>query len=246
MFLTANALVIRYGIDETIAKFYVDREPPKDNLYWKGKELYLRPQPGYIFLPLITDLFFKAGVNKEELLSENFVTLLEQIGDISASQEFHFITTNEALERCKELVRNFGKVDLVRDLDEYFNGVGNYISQLTTPFKALHRGDLFLFSLLALEIDQPKLKELISIWFALISTLLLLDDAEDVDSDRAANEENAFIESGENREGFEKIKALLSSNLDTLAATSKTLADALHKKFTAIADKPFIKQCLNA
>jgi hypothetical protein len=246
MFLTANALVIRYGIDEVIAKFYVDREPPKDNLYWKGKELYLRPQPGYIFLPLITDLFFRAGVSKQELLSENFVSLLEQIGDISARQEFDLITTEEAVKSCKKLVQSFSKADLVSDLEDYFKGIQNYITQLTTPFKALHRGDLFLFSLVALEIDQHKLKELISIWFALISTLLLLDDAEDVDLDRTANEENAFIESGENKEGFNQIKALLLSNLDTLATINRTLADALHKKFIAMAEKPFIKQYLNA
>lgn len=245
MFLTADVLVIRYGIDEAIAKFYVDREPPKDNLYWKGKELYLRPQPGYIFLPLITDLFLKAGVSKAELLSNRFVEALEHIGHYSAEQEFNIINTNEAISKCEELVASFD-IGFINDLRNYFSGEQNYISALATPFKALHRGDLFLYSLAVLELDANKRTEMIRIWFSLISTLLLLDDAEDMESDKRANDENAFLESGADKMGFEKIKSLLSANLDHLATLNKPLADALHKKFIAVAEKPFIKEYLNA
>lgn len=245
MFLTADALVIRYGIDEAIAKFYTDREPPKNNLYWKGKELYLRPQPGYIFLPLITDLFFKAGVSKAELLSNSFVETLENIGHYSAEQEFNIINTSEAISKCEDLV-SFYDAGFVNDLRNYFSGKQNYISDLSTPFKALHRGDLFLYSLAVLQVDVNKRTELIRIWFSLISTLLLLDDAEDVESDKKANDENAFLESGADKTGFERIKSLLSANLDHLAILNKSLANALHKKFVAVADKPFIKEYLNA
>jgi hypothetical protein len=42
MFVSSNFLAIHYGVNDTIAKFFVDREPPINNLYWKDKLLYLR------------------------------------------------------------------------------------------------------------------------------------------------------------------------------------------------------------
>jgi hypothetical protein len=247
MFLTANSIVAHYGIDEAIAKFYVDREPPKNNLYWKDKLLYVRPQPGYLFLPLITDLYFKSGISKEILLSEQFVQLLEQIGHYSAEHELQLISNEEALLKCIKLVEPIAvNKTLLQTLKAYFNKQKNFIAELTTPFPALHRGDLFLFSLCLLSLDAAKEQELIKTWFALISTLLLLDDAEDYDIDKENNEENAFIESGSNKEGFENIKTLLANNLNHLAAINPTLADALQQQFIIATDKSFIKEYTNA
>ncbi len=56
MFISTGYLGIQYGVDNNIAKFFVDREPPANNLYWKDKYLYLRPSPGYLFIPLIVDI----------------------------------------------------------------------------------------------------------------------------------------------------------------------------------------------
>lgn len=247
MFLTANALALQYGVDDRIAKFFVDREPPKDNLYWQGKLLYLRPQPGYIFLPLITDLFYRSGVSMEQLLDEKFIVLLERIGHYSAQQEFDLITKDEAIESCRRLVAAGDRAEpFLTALMAYFNGQANQIALMARPFKALHRGDLFLFGLCELEEDLDKKVALAGTWFALITTLLLLDDAEDYQDDAEKGQENAFIESGSNQEGFDRIKAMLASNLDQLAALNPTMANSLHRQFTALADKPGIKQYLNA
>jgi hypothetical protein len=246
MFLTANALVQEFGVDKTIAKFFVDREPPKDNLYWKDKLLYLRPQPGYIFLPLIVDLFYRSGVQLEELLSEEFITTLEQIGHYAAQEEFNLIAKKEAIESCKKLVEVFKDDKFLNDLAEYLNGGQNEISALTTPFKALHRGDLFLFSLCVLKCDEEKKMQLVKTWFALISTLLLLDDSEDYDSDLETGDENAFVESGSNQEGFAKLKSLLAENLHHITLINAAMANGLHQKFIALAEKPGIKKYLNA
>lgn len=244
MFLTANALVQEFGIDEKIAKFFVDREPPKENLYWKDKLLYLRPQPGYIFLPLIVDLLYRSGIEIEELLSEKFISVLEQIGHFAAQEEFNLITKSEAVNACKKLVEISDK----KFLDEvvgYLHGADNDLSVAATPFKALHRGDLFLFSLCILNCGREKKMELANTWFALISTLLLLDDSEDYHSDLETGDENAFIESGSNQEGFNKIKSLLAKNLHHIAAINASMSNGLHQKFIALADKPGIKEYLN-
>src|SRR3954464_6567043 len=105
MFLSAKQLINNYGLDEQISKFFVDREPPKDNLYWHEKLLYLRPAPGYIFIPLIVDLYAKLGIDREQLLSEEFVSTMEQIGHISALEETTQITVEEAIEKGAALVQ---------------------------------------------------------------------------------------------------------------------------------------------
>ena len=244
MFLTANALVHEFGIAESIAKFFVDREPPKDNLYWKDKELYLRPQPGYIFLPLIVDLYYKHGLSVEELLSEKFITILEKIGHHSAEEEFGLINNEQAIKYCSELVKNNDEHFLNKVID-HFNEAGNEISSLTTPFRSLHRGDLFLFSIVVLGCSEAKKLQLVETWFALITTLLLLDDSEDYNTDIENGDENAFIESGSNQEGFNRIKELLAKNLDHIKSINPAMANGLHRKFTTLADKPGIKEYLN-
>ncbi len=76
MFISADFLAIQYGVDDAIAKFFVDRKPPENNLYWKGKELYLRKEPGWLFIPLIVDLLFRLGIPKQQLLSSKFIELI--------------------------------------------------------------------------------------------------------------------------------------------------------------------------
>jgi hypothetical protein len=56
MFVSAGFLGIQYGVDDKIGKFFVDRDPPAENLYWKDKLMYLRVEPGWLFIPLIVEL----------------------------------------------------------------------------------------------------------------------------------------------------------------------------------------------
>jgi hypothetical protein len=247
MFLSAQALAIEYGIDDRIAKFYVDREPPPDNLYWKDKLLYLRPQPGYLFIPLIADLFYRSGIAIEILLSEEYIGTMEQVLHLAAEQEYDVISHEMLNEACSAIAgvasRNKETFDLVTG---YFAGEKNDIYELAVPFKALHRGDVFLYSMCVLDIDQAKFLSLVKTWFALISTLLLMDDSEDYINDLASGDENVFIESGSSREGFDRIKNMLSVNLDHIQSINYSMAHALHKKVVNIPGKPGIKEYLNA
>ena len=76
MFISTDFLAIKFGVDDAIARFFVDREPPANNLYWKDKLLYLRPAPGYLFIPLIVDLLFKIGIERQQLLVQANRTIL--------------------------------------------------------------------------------------------------------------------------------------------------------------------------
>src|SRR5438045_9553131 len=103
MFVSTNALTIYYGVDDKIAQFFVDREPPKDNLYWKDKLLYLRLEPGYIFIPLIVDILYKLGIERAQLLSDKFIDLMEAMGHISALEESKKIDHSETITEAKKL-----------------------------------------------------------------------------------------------------------------------------------------------
>lgn len=247
MFISAGYLGIQYGVDDKIAKFFSDREPPKDNLYWKDKLMYLRPEPGWLFIPLIVDLLYKCGIDRGQLLSDKFVGLMEDIGHISAQEETHLITHGQAIQACIDLVKNdhtneqyyLNLVDFIK------GGTDNPFTQLATPFKALHRGDYFLFALCALNFEPGLEIKLVQYWFALISTLLLLDDADDLNDDKINGDPNAFIESGLHKEGIESIKQLVSSNLKLIGAINRSMAARLDRSFVSLQSIPYINQLLN-
>lgn len=233
MFVSAKQLVNTYGIDNAIARFFVDREPPADNLYWHEKLLYLRPAPGYLFIPLIVDLLSKLGIEKQQLLSEEFVSTMEQTGHISALEETKRITDKEAIQKCEEIIKNNSKNELwLKNVTNYFSGkTDNLINALATPFKSLHRGDVFLFSLCSLQFPQSLFVQVTQQWFALISTLLLLDDAEDIESDKKTGDENAFLESGLTAAGINRITLLIEQNIKKIDSVNVTMAVELERQF---------------
>jgi len=247
MFISTGYLGIQYGVDNKIAKFFVDREPPANNLYWNDKSLYLGPSPGYLFIPLIADLLFKLGIDRQQLLSDEFINCLEQTGHISALEETKQLSYAEAIERCTALAReNCRNENWLNTVIDYFKGnADNLFISIATPFKALHRGDVFLFSLSALDFPEELFQKIVKYWFALISTLLLLDDAEDITDDRANNEENAFLESGLDKQGIERVKQLIAHNLRTISSINSMMAMKLDNQFKELVKKPYISPLIN-
>lgn len=247
MFVSANFLSIQFGLNDHIAKFFVDREPPRDNLYWRDKLLYLRQEPGYLFIPIIVDTLYKLGIDKFILLSDEYVQLLEKIGHIAALQEAEKITDNQAVEQCIALTDSIAKNQhFYTALLDYIKGNNNnFIKNYCTPFNALHRGDIFLFSLVVLDFDNELAEKIVQFWFAIITSFLLLDDADDIEKDKINQHENAFLESGLDKAGIEQIKQLLSANLRLLETINKPLAKGIDKLFIKMAELPTIQQYLN-
>jgi hypothetical protein len=233
MFVSSSFLEINYGVDSKIAQFFVDREPPVDNLYWKDKLLYLRPSPGYLFIPLMVDLLYRLTIDREQLLSEQFVSTMEQIGHFSALEETGQITEDEAIMKSAELVKPWSNnSDWYDNLDKYFqNKMESFFYRLSTPFKALRRGDLFLFSLNVLSFSATLNEKIAEQWFALISVLLIMDDSEDINADKQTGDKNAFLESGLNSEGIRKIKELVAESLLKISAINPAMALQLRHQF---------------
>jgi len=239
MFISSSFLEINYGVDAKIARFFVDREPPADNLYWHEKLLYLRPAPGYLFIPLIVDLLFRLGIDREQLLSEEFAVTMEQVGHISALEETKQISNDEAIKKCSELVKNTCKSE------EWYNNLVKYLNHkedniftfLSAPFKALQRGDVFLFAVCALQFPAKLCAKIAEQWFALISILLLMDDAEDIKADKETGEENVFLESGLTADGIKKVEELVSRSLKKIGTLSPAMALQLKKKYNEHIEK---------
>lgn len=247
MFISSFFLTGKYGVDDKIATFFADREPPVNNLYWKGKLLYLRPSPGYLFIPLIVDLFFKLGINKQQLLSEQFVGAMEQIGHICALEETGQISVSDAIKLCSDLVKSScrNKEWHSHLFDFLNNGNKIFFDRFSTPFKALHRGDVFLFSVCKLEFTNELGEKLAEHWFALISILLLLDDAEDIETDQETGEVNAFLESGLNTAGVKNILEWVDKSLTKIETINSSMAHQLHEQFTELLNQPHILKYLN-
>jgi hypothetical protein len=109
----------------------------------------------------------------------------------------------------------------------------------------LHRGDIFLFSVTILDFDDEKAKEIVKYWFAIIGSFLMLDDANDLESDKKTGELNSFLQSGLDKDGIEQIKNLLGDMLATLKTFNKPLARAIDNQFVKMAELPHIQQYLN-
>lgn len=236
MFISTKHLVEQYGVDETIARYFVDRDPPVGNLYWHEKLLYLRPAPGYLFIPLIIDLLYKLGLNKEELLGEEFVTIMEGIGHISALEETDKISRLESIKQCEQLVKPTCKnIKWLAVVNDYYAGnADNLFKKRERSLKTLHRGDIFLFALCALEFDDSLFEKVAEQWFALITLLLLLDDADDFDGDKESGDENAYIESELTEEGKQRLAEIVSQGLKDIEPVNHKLSKALEVQFQLI------------
>lgn len=247
MFVSADFLAIQYGIHDKVAKFFADREPPANNLYWHGKLLYLRHEAGYLFIPIIVDTLNKMGIDREILLGNQYIDLLEQIGHIAALQETGQLTYEQAINECilltsgKEVNANFYKA-----LVNYMQGnSNNFIKPMCAPFAALHRGDMFLFSLAVLNFSDELAVKIIEFWFALISSFLMLDDADDFEKDKKNTDENTFLQSALDKDGASKLKTLITHNLAVLVNINKPLARVMETQFIKMNQLPHIHQYLN-
>lgn len=240
MFVTTDMLAEQYGVHDVTAKFFVEREPPKNNLYWHDRLLYLKPNPGFLIIPVLVDTLNKMKIPRSVLLTNEYIQLLEQFSHIAALEEIEKITHQQAIEMCINLVKHQVKNTFCFNaLIQYFNGdKENFVAKLATPFKALHRADFFLLALVVLDFTDDEAQKFVTNCCAVMWSFLMLDDADDIEIDKQGNDPNCFHEAGLNNAGYEKIKALLRQLLDTLKTFNKTLARTIDTQLIEISKQP--------
>ena len=62
MFISVNHLEKEMGVNSRIGRFFVDRKPPENNSFWKGRLLYVGFGNGFVSIPVYYDILFRIGL----------------------------------------------------------------------------------------------------------------------------------------------------------------------------------------
>lgn len=235
MFLSKDDLKLSYGVDMEIGRCYVDRKVPANNRYWAKRQLYVTPMPGYVFMPIFSDLAYRCGIPKKYLLSDAYLELAEGIMDSAGRLEAREINWQEHIAECDALaMTRLGNEDFLEDLRHYFAGKPTPSGmQFGTAFKSLNRADTYLFSLAHIPFNRELQQQLLDAWYALITYFLLMDDLEDVRSDFDKQEENAVLDAGLTEEGAARIIGMIDHSYDRMSQVSPVMANRIdHKRAT--------------
>jgi len=238
MYISVNHLNKNLGVDETIARFFVDRKVPEDSVFWKNRLLYVGRGNGYISIPVYYDILFRIGLPKELLLEEAHIHFMEQVMHYAMLVEFREIIFPFQLQKIKELLANRIKNR------SFYDELLEYLSKpvllpkgrlgMTVP--SLNRADVFLFILCDLPLTELQMDQAIAYWYALHSSYLLMDDIYDFKMDQQEKEENAVIELGGEQEGFEKAFSMLDENFRKIKVINPSLSQYFEESMEGLHD----------
>ncbi len=238
MFLTKDDLKLSYGVDLAIGKFYVDRQVPQDNLYWKGRSIYVPGASGYIFMPIYADLLKRSGAETSFLLSEVFLTINESILHSAALLEHQQVDWNAHVRQCIEIVKpHVQHFSLFEELQKYLlknKPIKTEGCRLGTDFPSLNRADSYLLALSCIPGNSFDIQKAIDAWYAMITYFLLMDDLADIRNDLLHGEENAILEAGLNEQGVQKIEQMMGEAITKLNTISPVLANRIEYKKSLI------------
>ena len=238
MFISVRHLHDNMGVDEKIARFFVDREVPLNNVFWKKRLLYVGRGNGYISIPVYYDLLFRLGVPQELLLAERHVQFMELVMHYAILVEFGQISSAEQLSEIKRLLS--GRIKN----DQFYQELISYLEQpvltplgnLGTQLTSLNRADVFLFILCDLPLSDQQIKMAIEYWYALHTSYLLMDDMSDYKSDKEDKEENSVIELGDGEPGFKKAFEILRANSKNIQSLNPVLAEFFEESMMRLHD----------
>src|SRR5215467_12513207 len=98
MYTSVKELNLQMGVDAQIARFFVDRKVPENNIFWKDRLLYVSGGNGFTFIPVYYDLLFRTGIPKEDLLAEQHVQFMERVMHFATLLEFKLISYDDHLD----------------------------------------------------------------------------------------------------------------------------------------------------
>jgi hypothetical protein len=229
VFISVNQFEREMGVNKKIGGFFVDRKPPENNSFWKGKLLYIGFGNGYVSIPVFYDILNKIGLSEEVLLGEIHIRFMEELMHFAILQERNEISKSEELKYIRGLLR--GRIQHTG----YFESLNNYLNQeilkpldlFGTPYPALNRADVFLYVLCDLPLSEKQWQLALRYWYALHPSYLIMDDIRDYSMDMENGEENVITEMGGGVAGFDKAFAILRNNGETMKEINPLLAGFL-------------------
>ena len=247
MFTSKQELSGNLGVDPQIAAYFVDRAVPKNNIYWKGRYLYVARGTGYLFIPLFYDLQLRAGVDMKVLLDENYVQLMEAILDFAGRYESGELDFYTHIRQIDDLVaKQSVQPWLLEELREYFSRFPlQPIARLGTANEALNRGDALLYLLTVLPVNEATIRLIIDYWYLLVPSFLMMDDIMDLQEDQEKQEENSLKHYGYDAAGVKKALAYLDKNFTILESVNPLLGNFFITTLEQKRETPYFKHLLN-
>lgn len=229
MVITSRILQEKWGIDPEIADYFAnERAVPKDNLHWGNRRIYISGGFGFLFIPIVFDLIHKLGIDKKDLLEENHVKLTELILHYSQEYELNQINFNEFINKCKKLVSNkIKQPNFYRSLNSHFSREPLSVFEFETKYKALGRGDSYLFTLVNLKVTDEWIKNFLPYWYGVMRPIFLFDDFRDLEEDKRNGEENIIIEMGGNADALTKATEMALFNINVLKEINEKLSNTM-------------------
>jgi hypothetical protein len=227
------------GVDEVIARFFVDRKVPANNSFWQKRLLYIGRANGYISIPVYYDILYRVGVPKENLLEEQHVYFMEQLMHYAILYERQEISFFQQLEKINEMLA--GRIKNPAFYEELLNYLTQPVllprKRLGLNLPSLNRADVFLFVLCDLPLSNKALDDAIRYWYALHPSYLIFDDVYDYAKDKSEGEENVILELGGGSEGLEKAIGILENNAEILKEVSPALCDSIYLHIEEIRER---------
>jgi|694.fasta_scaffold12430_3 hypothetical protein len=235
MFLSKDDLKLAYGVDMLIGETYVNRKVPQDNLYWKNRKIYVPSAPGYTFMPIFSDLLYRCGADRQELIGEDFLNLSEAILHSAALLEHKQLGWEAHTDEVVALVApSIVDGKLFEELKAYagkLHPIKTVSGRLGAAFPSLNRADSYLFSLVVINSPSFDVDKAIRAWYALMTYFLILDDLADIREDLLNGEENVLIDAGLDEAGAEKVMQMIDESISTMNLVNPVMANRIeHKK----------------
>ncbi|HSZ35173.1 MAG TPA: hypothetical protein VK772_17790 [Puia sp.] len=229
MFISVNQFEREMGVNKTIGRFFVDRKPPENNSFWKGRLLYISFGNGFVSIPVYYDILYRIGVPLEILLSETHIVFMERLMHYAIEQEKKEISKKEELDSIRDMLK--GRIKN----SDYYTALNQYLDQTVLrpmgsfglPHPSLNRADVFLYVLCDLPLSDTQWESALKYWYALHPTYLIMDDVRDFTKDKEEGEENVAIDLGGGTEGFEKTLEMYRRNCEILEEINPVIAQFL-------------------
>lgn len=211
------------GIDRKVIELLCNRDVPKNNDYWKGRNSFISQSPGYLFIPILLDLLLKS--NLDEVLSESHLTLIEEILHSAARQESGIITYLQHHQECKAILERIGIGTHEKQKIEH-ELVNRSFTRFPEKYKSLRRANSYLYTAALF----PNNYEIIfHLWESLMPLFLFLDDLEDLPEDLATQSENCLLDSPDLENNFFTLHPLIAESIKQVEPINAILYKELNR-----------------
>jgi hypothetical protein len=231
MIISVRNLRDNMGVDEKIARFFVDRKVPLGNAFWNKRLLYINRGNGYVSIPVYYDILFRMGIPQSTLLEEQHIQFMEQVMHYAILHEMGQISFTTQIDSIGKLLT--GRLKNAGFYAELLPYLGQKkllpMGKLGMQVPALNRADVFLFILCDLPLGELQNQLAVKYWSALHSTYLLMDDINDYPFDKQNRDENAIVELGDDKEGFSRAFTILNKNIAVLEEINPSLGQWFNK-----------------